>query len=108
MLYLVAGSGQTMLEREALHTAVPDWDDWYRIHICADASAFVVKYLALRESPECSDDLFRVWVGEDAQVVLTPDHAPSIAGTVVATRRPGDLLEVVGAYCALIRVAASI
>lgn len=94
VLLLVAGSARAMLERDAFAALTPGWDEWYRVHVCADAAELVSTYLGVAVSEPCSDALFRVWANEEAQIVSVPNWAPCIGGTVVSTRHSGDLLRV--------------
>ncbi len=101
VLLLVAGAGRAMIERDAFAALTPGWDDWYRVHVCGDAAVLASASLGVAECKRCSDALFRVWANDDVQIVSVPDIAPCIGGTVVATRRPDDLLKVIRECSAL-------
>lgn len=93
-LLLLAGSGRTWLEQEALTKYTSSWNDWYRVHVCADVANVAAEMLSVEHYAPCTDSIFNVWANEKVQIRLIPDIAPCIMGTAIATQDPSDLLSI--------------
>lgn len=93
-LLLVAGCGRTLLEQEALLKYTAGWNDWYRVHVCANVADVAAEALSVGRYAACTDAMFSVWANEKVQIRLIPDIAPCIMGTAIATQDPSDLLSI--------------
>lgn len=83
-LYLVAGSGRTMLEVSGLRHHRRQ--TWFEVHICADVTELARDALQVSYYNPASDDVLKWWVNNDAHVCLFSDYAPCIMGTQVACK----------------------
>jgi hypothetical protein len=90
-LYLVAGSGRTLIERWGMSQRKINRAYW-EIHVCADVAARVAEGLAVPRFEAACDDYFTVWANDAVQIRLVHDVAPNIFGTHIAVAEADDLL----------------
>lgn len=101
-LLLVAGSGRTWIEQNALTKYTADLNNWYQIHLCADVAITVANVLRVELYSPCTDNLFQIWANDKIQIRSIPDIAPCIMGTVIATKNPDELLDALQKIQALV------
>lgn len=95
-LFLVAGSGRTLIEWWGLVHRRGNRTQW-EVHLCEDAAVRIAEELqAPKFSPAC-DDYQTVWANDAAQVRLVHDVAPNVFGTHLSTAEPEVLLRAIRA-----------
>ncbi len=93
-LYLIAGSGRTLIERWGLVQRKRNKAHW-EVHLCEDVGAQIADALQVpRFAPAC-DEYFTVWANDQAQIRLVQDVSPNVFGTHISTQEPKDLLRAV-------------
>ncbi len=92
-LFLVAGSGRTMLECSGLRYR--KGQSWFEAHICADVSILVQEVIHLQRFEPACDHLFQWWINDTVHVRLVPDYAPCIMGTHVACKNEDEFIRLV-------------
>ncbi len=89
-IYLCAGSGRTLLERNGLNHL--KGQTWLEAHVCADVGYLLADALGVPLHAPACDQFFRYWANENVQVQRCPDFPPCVFGTRIACRREADFL----------------
>ncbi len=89
-LYLCAGSGRTLLERNALgHVRGAAW---FEAHVCADAAQTLAAALDVAVYEPACDELFKYWANDEVHIQRCPDVPPCIFGTRISCKSAADFL----------------